>query len=94
MAIAVGIIGGSGYTAAELLRLLVNHPNVEIRAISSRTEKGQEISRLFPNLAKHISLKFLDPEDPAFLIVKCFSFARHMAWRCRMHRDFWKKASR
>jgi N-acetyl-gamma-glutamyl-phosphate reductase len=66
MAIAVGIIGGSGYTAAELLRLLVNHPNVEIRAISSRTEKGQEISRLFPNLAKHISLKFLDPEDPAF----------------------------
>jgi N-acetyl-gamma-glutamyl-phosphate reductase len=67
MAIAVGIIGGSGYTAAELLRLLAGHPNVAIKAVSSRAEKGQKISRLFPNLGKGIALEFLDPQDPAFL---------------------------
>lgn len=50
----VGIIGGSGYTGAELLRLLLAHPEVEVTAVSSRQDAGKPISRLFPSFfAQH-----------------------------------------
>jgi N-acetyl-gamma-glutamyl-phosphate reductase len=48
--IKVGIIGGTGYTGIELLRLLHNHAQVEVIAISSRSEVGQRVDKMFPSL--------------------------------------------
>ena len=59
--IKVGIVGGTGYTGVELLRLLATHPNVEVTAITSRGEAGRAVSDLFPNLRGHFDLAFTDP---------------------------------
>ncbi len=59
--ITVGIVGGTGYTGVELLRLLVQHPQCELRAITSRKEAGMGVAELFPNLRGRIGLKFSDP---------------------------------
>jgi len=48
--INVGIIGGTGYTGVELLRLLLGHPQVHIQAVTSRGEAGTRVADLFPNL--------------------------------------------
>lgn len=68
--IRVGIIGGTGYTGVELLRLLAGHPEVEIAAITSRTKAGMLVSELFPNLRGHVDLPFAEP-DPARLASQC-----------------------
>ena len=52
--IKVGIIGGTGYTGVELLRLLAQHPQVELKVITSRGEAGKQVSELFPNLRGHV----------------------------------------
>lgn len=57
----IGIVGGTGYTGVELLRLLALHPNVEITVITSRAEAGMAVSDLFPSLRAHICLHFSDP---------------------------------
>ena len=61
--IKVGIVGGTGYTGVELLRLLAVHPGVEIAAITSRGEAGTAVADMFPSLRGRISLKFVDPTD-------------------------------
>lgn len=48
--IKIGIIGGTGYTGVELLRLLAAHPQAELRVITSRGEAGKKVSDLFPSL--------------------------------------------
>jgi N-acetyl-gamma-glutamyl-phosphate reductase len=60
-AIRVGIVGGTGYTGAELLRLLAQHPAVELVAITSRGEAGNPVDRLFPSLRGHVALSFVEP---------------------------------
>ena len=60
--IKVGIIGGTGYTGVELLRLLVIHPQVELQAITSRGEAGRKVSDLFASLRGFTDLEFTDPE--------------------------------
>jgi N-acetyl-gamma-glutamyl-phosphate reductase len=59
--IKVGIVGGTGYTGVELLRLLSQHPHTELRAITSRKEAGMAVSEMFPNLRGHVGLKFSEP---------------------------------
>jgi N-acetyl-gamma-glutamyl-phosphate reductase len=66
MTIKTGIVGGTGYTGVELLRLLVRHPEVELAVITSRSESGRAVDDLFPNLRGSISLAFSEP-DPAQL---------------------------
>ena len=56
--IKVGIVGGTGYTGAELLRLLSQHPDVEIEVVTSRSKKGVLISEIFPNLRGHMQHVF------------------------------------
>ncbi|MFK8042310.1 N-acetyl-gamma-glutamyl-phosphate reductase [Congregibacter sp.] len=73
--IKVGIVGGTGYTGVELLRLLVAHPNVEIALITSRAESGREVADLFPSLRGHISLCFSDPDDDALAACDAVFFA-------------------
>ncbi|MCC6297469.1 MAG: N-acetyl-gamma-glutamyl-phosphate reductase [Pseudomonadales bacterium] len=60
--IKVGIVGGTGYTGVELLRLLVGHPRVELVAITSRQEAGRGVAELFPNLRGHLDLAFSEPD--------------------------------
>ena len=62
--IKVGIVGGTGYTGVELLRLLVPHPNVDVIALTSRTEAGRPVAELYPNLRGHCNLAFSDPSGP------------------------------
>ena len=61
--ITVGIVGGTGYTGVELLRILLQHPEVSIQAITSRKETGMVVAELFPSLRGRIALKFCDPAD-------------------------------
>lgn len=63
--IKVGIVGGTGYTGAELLRLLSQHPGVRLQCITSRKEAGMPVHQLFPNLRGHIDLHFSDHGDSA-----------------------------
>ncbi|WP_062060231.1 N-acetyl-gamma-glutamyl-phosphate reductase [Aquimarina longa] len=58
--IQVGIIGGSGYTAGELLRLLVHHPQVQLNFVYSTTNAGVSIYKQHPDLIGEIDLKFTD----------------------------------
>ncbi|MDM9560450.1 MULTISPECIES: N-acetyl-gamma-glutamyl-phosphate reductase [Bordetella] len=60
--IKVGIVGGTGYTGVELLRLLSQHPNVELTAITSRKEDGLPVADMFPNLRGRVKLAFSTPE--------------------------------
>jgi N-acetyl-gamma-glutamyl-phosphate reductase len=60
--IKAGIVGGTGYTGVELLRLLVQHPEVELRAITSRKEAGTPVSAMFPGLRRHLNLSFTEPD--------------------------------
>lgn len=57
----VSIIGGSGYGGGELLRLLLAHPNVEIKQVTSRSHLGEYVYQVHPNLRKRTQLKFSDP---------------------------------
>lgn len=59
--IKVGIVGGTGYTGVELLRLLAQHPEVELTAITSRAEAGNAVADMFPSLRGRVSLRFSDP---------------------------------
>jgi N-acetyl-gamma-glutamyl-phosphate reductase len=59
----VGIVGGTGYTGVELLRLLAQHPQVELAAITSRQEAGMPVSRLFPALRGAVDLAFSTPDE-------------------------------
>lgn len=61
--IKVGIVGGTGYTGVELLRLLSQHPEVELAAITSRGEAGTRVSDMFPSLRGCVGLEFSDPKD-------------------------------
>ena len=60
--ISVGIVGGTGYTGLELLRLLAVHPQVRLRAITSRSEAGRRVDELFPGLRGHVDLAFTAPD--------------------------------
>lgn len=61
--IKVGIVGGTGYTGVELLRLLARHPEAKIVSITSRKEAGLAVSEMFPSLRGNIELVFSDPQD-------------------------------
>nr|WP_299245125.1 N-acetyl-gamma-glutamyl-phosphate reductase [uncultured Halomonas sp.] len=61
--IKVGIVGGTGYTGVELLRLLAQHPEVNVDVITSRSEEGMGVSELYPNLRGHYDhLAFSAPD--------------------------------
>jgi N-acetyl-gamma-glutamyl-phosphate reductase len=63
--IKVGIVGGTGYTGVELLRLLAQHPRCEIKVITSRKEAGMPVPDMFPNLRGRVALAFTEPSRDA-----------------------------
>ncbi len=58
--ISVGIVGGTGYTGVELLRLLLRHSQVQVSILTSRTEAGKRVADMFPSLRGHTDLEFSD----------------------------------
>lgn len=63
--INVGIVGATGYTGVELLRLAVQHPGMKIRAVTSRAEDGVPVVDLFPNLRGYLDIAFSAPDAGA-----------------------------
>lgn len=61
--IKVGVVGGTGYTGVELLRLLAVHPDVELAAITSRGEAGLPVADMFPSLRGRVDLQFVTPAE-------------------------------
>ncbi len=62
--ITIGIVGGTGYTGVELLRLLAQHPQARVTAITSRKDAGTRVADMFPSLRGHFdALAFVTPED-------------------------------
>lgn len=59
--VKVGVVGGTGYTGVELLRLLAQHPGVELSAITSRGEAGSSVADMFPSLRNRVDVCFSDP---------------------------------
>lgn len=59
---SISIVGASGYTGGELLRLLLDHPGVEVRAATSRANAGEPIHRKHPNLRGRTGLEFTAPD--------------------------------
>jgi N-acetyl-gamma-glutamyl-phosphate reductase len=59
--LAVGVVGGTGYTGVELLRLLVTHPQVDLKYVTSRSEAGSQVADLFPNLRGFTDICFTEP---------------------------------
>ncbi len=64
--IPVAILGGSGYTGVELMRILAGHPGLELKAVSSRQYLGQPVASVFGSLEGRVELSFCAP-DPAAL---------------------------
>lgn len=61
--VKIGIVGGTGYTGVELLRLLARHPQAQLVAITSRKESGMPVADMFPSLRRVVDLKFSTPDE-------------------------------
>ncbi len=61
----VGIVGATGYTGVELLRLLVGHEQVDIQVVTSNSEKDNYVTDIFPSLSGYLDLKFSEHDSPA-----------------------------
>ena len=67
--IKAGIVGGTGYTGVELMRLLAQHPDVQVVTVTSRKDAGTPVAEMFPSLRGRVSLVFAEPEQAA--LAKC-----------------------
>jgi N-acetyl-gamma-glutamyl-phosphate reductase len=73
--IEVGIVGGTGYTGAELLRLLARHPRARVRVLTSRQEAGKRADALFPQLRGHCDAVYSEPDAAALAQCQAVFFA-------------------
>lgn len=71
--VRVSIVGGSGYTGGELMRLLLAHPNAQIAQVTSRQLKGLPVFRSHPNLRGHLDINFVTPDEvePCDMLFLC-----------------------
>ncbi len=73
--IKLGIVGGTGYTGAELLRLLARHPECEVRVLTSRAEAGKRADALYPHLRGHTNAVYSVPDTDALATCDAVFFA-------------------
>lgn len=73
--VKVGIVGGTGYTGVELLRLLAQHPQAELVTITSRKEAGMPVADMFPSLRGAVDLCFESPDTAALTSCDVVFFA-------------------
>lgn len=74
-ALQTAIVGGTGYTGAELVRLLLQHPRVELCAVTSRGEAGTPLAEYFPGLQGHTDLAFSAPDTASLSAFDLVFFA-------------------
>jgi len=92
--INVGVVGGTGYTGAELLRLLVTHPAVRLLMVTSRSEAGQKVADMFPNLRGYTELAFSEPDVAALAECDLVFFATPNGTAMKMVPDLLEKGCR
>jgi N-acetyl-gamma-glutamyl-phosphate reductase len=90
----VGIVGGTGYTGVELLRLLAVHPNAELKAITSRSEAGTPVVDMFPSLRGYVDLQFTDPAQADLSACDIVFFATPSGIAMQQTRDLLEKGVR
>lgn len=73
--IKVGIVGATGYTGVELLRLLAPRDDVEVTVVTSREMQGKAVASHFPNLRGHTDLAFSAPDDDTLTTCDAVFFA-------------------
>lgn len=73
--IKVAVVGGTGYTGVELLRLLVTHPEVAVAVVTSRSEEGMLVSDMYPNLRGHLDVRFSVPDEDTLATCDLVFFA-------------------
>ncbi len=73
--IKIGIVGGTGYTGVELLRLLATHPQASLQVITSRSEAGTPVADLFGNLRGHVDIPFTAPDSASLAACDLVFFA-------------------
>jgi N-acetyl-gamma-glutamyl-phosphate reductase len=73
--IRAGIVGGTGYTGVELLRLLVLHPDVQVAVVTSRSDAGTRVDAVYPNLRGYIDNVFQMPEVDSLALCDVVFFA-------------------
>ena len=78
--IRAGIVGGAGYTAGELLRLLIHHPGVEIAFVHSNSQSGKLISDIHDDLLGETNLVFTDAVQPADVLFLCMGHGQSKEW--------------
>jgi N-acetyl-gamma-glutamyl-phosphate reductase len=82
--IRVGIVGGTGYTGVELLRILALHPEVEIAAVTSRGDVGKRVDEAYPNLRGFVDAAFVEPQADALADCDAVFFATPNGTAMRM----------
>ncbi len=85
--IKAGIVGGTGYTGVELLRLLASHPEVELKVITSRSDDGMPVADMFPNLRGRVDLRFSAPDMAALKSCDVVFFATPNGTAMHMARE-------
>ena len=85
--IKVGVVGGTGYTGVELLRLLAVHPEVQLQAVTSRGEAGTLVSDLYPNLRGYVDIAFSEPDTGVLAACDLVFFATPNGIALKMARD-------
>lgn len=92
--IKVGIVGGTGYTGVELLRLLAAHPQAQLVAITSRSEAGMPVADMFPNLRGHVDLAFSEPDTTVLAACDLVFFATPNGTAMKMVPELHSKGTR
>jgi N-acetyl-gamma-glutamyl-phosphate reductase len=92
--IRIGIVGGTGYTGVELLRLLAQHPEAELGVITSRSEAGMAVADMFPNLRGRITLRFSEPRPEALQACDLVFFATPNGVAMQQARALWEAGKR
>ena len=82
--IEVGIVGGTGYTGVELLRLLALHPQVRLRAVTARGDAGKPVTDVYPNLRGYVDARFVEPSAEALAGCEIVFFATPNGTAMRM----------
>jgi N-acetyl-gamma-glutamyl-phosphate reductase len=85
--IRAGIVGGTGYTGVELLRILALHPDVEVAAVTSRSDAGKKVSDAYPNLRGTLDVAFVEPVADVFASCDVVFFATPNGTCMRMARE-------
>jgi N-acetyl-gamma-glutamyl-phosphate reductase len=85
--IKAGIVGGTGYTGVELLRILSAHPDVTVRAVTSRADAGTKVSDLYPNLRGRVDMEFKLPDIESLADCDVVFFATPNGTSMRMARQ-------